>query len=329
MPELALPPFRPHPLLFNGHLQTIFAHCFDAAPPLPATETWTCSLDGDDRLVLHDDAPADWPDGGPVCLLVHGLGGSHASAYLRRIARKLSQRGVRVVRMDLRGCGAGAGLARRPYHGGLSGDVDCALRAAAERAPGSLLLLVGFSLGGNLCLKLLAEYGASPPAYLRAALAVCPPVDLALSVQRLGRVYSRYFARLLWRRVRESRALGPYAPNVALSRAPRNLLAFDEQFTAPAWGFADAADYYARSSSGPRLESITVPTTILAAADDPLVPIAALRAAALSPSTVLELTSCGGHMGFICPRGLVADGRWMDAYVVEWAVRQVRNKSYS
>src|SRR5439155_2971403 len=104
-----------------------------------------------------DSIPSGWSEGGRIILVIHGLGGCHRSAHVQRLARRLIQRQVRVVRMDLRGVGHGVRLARRPYHGGLSADVRAALEAMHGWSPRSPLAVIGLSLGGNLALKMAGE----------------------------------------------------------------------------------------------------------------------------------------------------------------------------
>lgn len=309
--------FIPHPLLANGHLQTLAGLAGTAAPE-QALRRLVALPDGD-RLVLHDDRPADWRTGARVALLVHGLCGSHRSGYLRRIAARLNEAGVRTFRIDLRGCGAGVGLARQPYHSGRSADLAAALAALAEWCPGSPATLIAFSLGANIALKLAGECGDRPPGRLVRVIAICPPVDLAACVVALrrypARFYDRFFSATLVQQVRASPTLGEAAARIFADWAPTRLCDFDDAFTAPLSGFGDAATYYRRCSAAPLLADIRVPTVILAAQDDPIVPCAPLAAAALSPGTTLHLAAHGGHLGFVGPGGR----RWMDERIVAWA----------
>src|SRR5262249_41950604 len=136
--------------------------------------------------------------------------------YLQRLVGKLQGRGVRTFRMDLRGCGAGVGHTKHPYHAGRSEDAAAALDKIAELCPGSPVTLVGFSLGGNIATKLLGEAPSAVPANLERVMAVCPPVDLAESARSLGRgvnrLYDRYFARLVVRQVAAALRVTPDVP---------------------------------------------------------------------------------------------------------------------
>lgn len=321
-----LPSFVPHRLLRNGHLQTLAAFL----PRRERQEENACrhrvGLEDGDQIVLHDDRPPSWPPGGRTALLVHGLAGSHRSAYMVRIAGKLNRAGVRTFRMDLRICGAGLGLARRGYHSGLSSDVAAAAEAVAKLCPDSPTTVIGFSLSGNTTLKLLGECGNQPPGHLDSGLAVCPPVDLLACALCLGRRsnrwYDRHFTRELIRQVELNRQRVPDAPGVQRSRLPRTILEFDQNYTARVWGFGSAENYYHRCSAGSFTGGIQLPTLILTARDDPLIPIETYAALSLSKTTHLHITDHGGHMGFVGSGNGDPDRRWMDWRVVDWVTRQ-------
>jgi len=316
-----IPDFRPHPLLLTGHLQTLAG--LRHKPMKEAARQHRVTLVDGDQIVLHDDCPNEWKSGHRTALMIHGLAGCHASPYMQRIARKLNVCGVRTFRMDLRGCGAGVGLARLPYHSGRSEDAVEALKKIDELCPGSPTTLIGFSLGGNIALKLLGEFPSRLPAHLDRALAVCPPVDLRKCVQSLkqglNRFYDRIFVQLLMDQIQVQLRLLPGAPARELRR-PRGVLEFDESFTAPVCGFGTAANYYERSSSAQFVPDIRVPTLILAAGDDPLIPGQVFDELCLSSAVSLHLARSGGHLGFIGRRNGDPDRRWMDWRVVEWCV---------
>lgn len=322
MPDGLLPPFQPHRLFRGGHLQTL-APLFLAGPRAPESAAQhVVELDDGDRIVLHDDRPDDWKTGDRAALLIHGLAGCHGSAYMRWMAAKLCARGIRSFRMDLRGCGAGVRLARLPYHSGRSDDAAAALRFIAAHCPGSPTALIGFSLGGNITLKLLGELGDSPLATLDRAVAVSPPVDLLTCVRAIGRGanrwYDRYFVTMLLRRIAERRLLVPDMAVVEFGRRPRTLWEFDDQFTAPLCGFGTAQRYYHECSSMHTLPRIRIPTLIVTSRDDPMVPCQPFEAIRLPSSVQLELTDHGGHLGFIARRGLDPDRRWMDWRILDW-----------
>jgi predicted alpha/beta-fold hydrolase len=325
---MVLPPFRPHPLIRGGHAQTVAGVWWPGRLRPYAAAPHQVRLDDGDIVVLHDDKPAAWTAGGPVALLVHGLAGCHLSPYMVRIAEKLNAAGVRSFRLDLRDCGAGQGLARQPYHAGRSDDVLAALRAVTALCADSDISLVGFSLGGNLVLKLLGETPDALPSRLARAMAVNPAIDLAACAQamqaRLARHYDRHLVGLLWRRLqRRSAELGG-APLCDFSRTPRALIEFDELFTARAAGFESAQHYYARSSAAQFLPNIRVPTLVLTAQDDPMVPGHIFQRVNCSLSVTIHVAEGGGHLGYIGRRGVDPDRRWMDWRVVEWVTAAPR-----
>ncbi|MFO0919739.1 MAG: alpha/beta fold hydrolase [Planctomycetaceae bacterium] len=323
-------PFVPPWLFRNGHVQTLAgmyvyapraeARSADAIPP----NLGEVLLSDGDRLVYHEERPADWKPGDRVALLLHGLAGSHASPYMSRIARLLHRKSVRTFRLDWRGCGAGTALARYPYHSGRSEDVAAVIAEINRLCPHSQISVIGFSLGGNVTLKLLGENRGRSVGIDRIdrAVAICPPIDLAGTVHALrnglGPLYDRYFCRACVRDVLRRQKLCPDAvvPDGWLSVRPRTLYEFDDRFTAPVCGFASASDYYARSSANQFLSKITIPTLVIAAQDDPVIPFRQFEIADFSSTTQLRAPRHGGHLGFCTPRGV----GWMDRQVVEWAV---------
>lgn len=323
--------FRPSWIFRNGHVQTL-AGMYVYSPWAGRHNPESCLstsgevvLDDGDRLAYHDDLPAGWKPGDRVALLLHGLSGSHASPYMSRIARLLNQKNVRTVRLDWRGCGAGVALARYTYHSGRSNDLLATIADIGIRCPGSPITVIGFSLGGNVTLKLLGEPRGTAEglAQVDRAIAVCPPIDLSTTVKSLRKglrkLYDRYFCKACIRDVRHRQRLRPDAvvPDGWYAHPPRTLYEFDETFTAPVSGFASAADYYAKSSSNQFLTTIKIPTLVIAAQDDPIVPFGQFEAADYSSTTKLLAPRHGGHMGFCTARGL----GWLDHHIVAWTVR--------
>ena len=323
-----IPPFRPHVLLRGGHAQTLAGVYLPSRRLAYRAARHRVQLDDGDQIVLHDDCPAGWQSTDRSALLIHGLAGCHDSGYMRRIAHKLNARGVRAFRMDLRGCGAGAGLARLPYHSGRSADAAAAINAIARDLPQSPLTLVGFSLGANIALKLLGELGEGPCGNLDSAMAVCPPVDLAACSRQIARpanrMYDRHFVRLLFNQIELERARPRGAATVTFARRPRSLWEFDDKFTAVVCGFGTADNYYRRASSLGLIPRIRIPTLILASRDDPMIPSAALEGAELPAAVQVHLTDRGGHLGFVGRAGVDPDRRWMDWRVVDWITAQPR-----
>jgi predicted alpha/beta-fold hydrolase len=332
---LAFPDFEPHPLIRGGHLQTIIGSYLPWRRTAYSARQHRVSLPDGDQIVLHDDQPnppiASWQSGDPAVLLLHGLGGSHLSSYMQRCAVKLLGRGYRVFRMDLRGYGAGFPLARHPIHAGRSEDAAAALNYLIELFPDSPIHMVGFSMGANITLKLAGELGPLAPGNLASVMAVAPPIDLiecSRNMQRpVNRIYDRTFLKSLLRHIERRKAAVPGALARPLNPPPRRLVEFDNRFTAPLSGFADADDYYTRASSGSLLRHIAVPTLILTAANDPIVPVAPFEKASYSPTTKLHITPCGGHLGFVGRRGIDPDRRWLDWRVIEWIESHARTRN--
>ena len=223
--------------------------------------------------------------------------------------------------MNLRGCGEGGHLARQMYHSGRSGDVLAVVNHLRASAPESPCSLVGFSLGGNIVLKLAGELGPAGREHIDRVIAVCPPVDLAASSRRMstrsGTMYERYFCKLLHAAVRQRHERFPDLPRPQLPRR-FSLREFDNRYTAPQAGFIDAADYYTRSSALPVLGSIAVPCRILFSRDDPLVDVSSLEDANLPANVQLHPTTKGGHLGFLARPWSESGYYWMDSLLVEW-----------
>jgi predicted alpha/beta-fold hydrolase len=316
--------FRPLRFLGNRHVQTVLGFWWRGRlPGLPTRERRVELPDGD-RLVLHESQPAVWQPGEPIALLVHGLGGCHLSGYLMRLAGLLWEQGVRVVRMDLRGCGRGALLARRSYHGGCSEDVRAAAAEIHRWDTAAPLSLIGFSLGGNIVLKLAGEAAERPVPGLECVAAVAPPIDLErcaeLIALRRNRLYELHFLRVLLRQLRQRQR---FLPELRQVRFPRRLTLriFDDLFTAPQHGFADALDYYRRASSLPVISRIGVPALILTARDDPFIAVESFENLKPPGHITLRIVPRGGHLGFLGWDG--AGGvRWAERRVAEWVLQQ-------
>src|SRR5690349_4813908 len=169
--------FRPLPFLRNPHVQTVLGALVPGLDcPLPDRQHIVRLPDGD-AVVLHNNSPPGWKLGDPLVLLVHGLSGSHLSPHIRRLAALFLSHRVRVVRMDLRGAGAGLPLSRRCYHAGRSDDIRAALEEIHTWSPSSPLLLMGLSLGAALVLRMAGEAADRPVRGLTRIAAVAPPID--------------------------------------------------------------------------------------------------------------------------------------------------------
>ena len=339
-PESVVPPFVPSPWLWGGHAQTLASAVLNRRLPEHRAVAREVDLGDGDRIVVHEDLPAAWTPRDPVAILSHGLCDSHRGPLLVRLTAKLTARGVRVFRWDMRACGAGLALARRPYHAGCSDDLRRVVEAVAAWcagdasdgpppiAPITPIALFGVSLSGNVLLKYLGEHAGRIPAAVRLAIAVNPPIDLVSGIRSLesgslNRLYDRRFVSMLLRHIDAWRRVRPDAPRVRPGRRPRSLREFDDRFTAPAVGFPDADAYYRASSAAPLIAGITLPTTIITSRDDPLVPAAMFSADRVHypPAVRLVMTEHGGHVGYIGRRGVDPDRRWLEWRVVDLMAR--------
>jgi predicted alpha/beta-fold hydrolase len=284
---------------------------FVRRPPRLETrvERWVAP-DGDE-LELHRTEPADstTPNGARL-LVLHGLEGTIRSHYLRGTLAAARAQGWRADALIFRTCNGEMTRVRRLYHSGETTDLAFVVDRLVRENPGSPLALVGFSLGGNVLLKWLGERGRALPAEVVAAVAVSVPFDLergARVIERgFSRVYTRHFLRTLRAKARVKLAGHPgLFDSAALERA-RTLFEFDDAVTAPVHGFADARDYYRRSSSIRFLEAIRRPTLLLSAYDDPFLPPDVLddvaRIARSNPFLTVEFPRRGGHVGFVSGR---------------------------
>lgn len=331
--ETDYPEFRGSRILRGGHLQTIVGNFIPAGPEPGKTASHWIETTLGDRLVLHETAPQEVDRPVHDVLMLHGVGGSHASPYMVRVARLLAQSGCRVWRLDMRGCGAGIAAARHHTHAGRVEDLQAvidwhAARMARESADecteSRRLAVVSFSLGANLALKWLAgqERGRHPA--VSRLIAIAPPIDLVSTSKALkkgaGRFYDLYFARTLKRRLIERRWARPDMTDTGVNPVPRTLEKFDAAFTAPLGGFSSVQDYYLKSSSAHDLWRIETPTLIVCDADDPVIPIDCFAGFPLGPGIRVLTTSGGGHMGYLSLRGAKQGLRWIDYRIRDWVL---------
>jgi len=318
--EETIASWRPWPFLRNPHLQTIIAAKL-YWPREPPSVTQYVALPDGDCLALEVSTPVTWQPADPTVVLLHGLCGCHRSPYMQRLAWQLWRRGLRAVRMNMRGCGSGHGLARQAYHSGRSADVLAVLHALQQARASLPAILVGFSLGGNIVLKLAGELGANAAQYLQRVIAVCPPVDLAACACKLeapqNRLYNRHFTRLLQAAVAARHAQFPDLPAICWPSA-LTLYGFDEVYTAPQHGFRDALDYYQQSSAAPLVPSIHIPCHMLFAGDDPMIDGTVFKQVPLPPHIQVVQTPYGGHLGFLGIPGSPWGYRAMDTQVLAW-----------
>ena len=312
--------FRPLPLLRNPHVQTLLGHLWPCPKWSHPVRRHVVRVADGDAVTLYDTAPPGWSPGGPIALIVHGLTGSHRSAQVQRLATYLLPQGWRVVRMDLRGAKPSIELSRGTYHAGRSDDIRAAVETVHAWSPTSPITAVGFSLGGNLVLKLGGEAADRPVPGLTRIGALAPPIDLescaALIARPPNRLYDSYFVREL---IQEAHLRQHHFPDLPPLRFPRRMTIrlFDDLYTAPRCGFADALDYYRQASAYRLVPRIQLPTFILTARDDPFIAVEPFEELRPPANVALRIVPHGGHLGFLGWDG--AGGyRWAERRIAEW-----------
>lgn len=270
------------------------------------------------QVLVEENRPEGVPRG--EVLLVHGLEGSSQSGYMVSMALALAEAGFVAHRVNMRSCGGTEHLTPTLYHSGLTVDLRTLLEAfrAQRRGP---LFLVGYSLGGNVVLKLAGELDERAKGLIAGVCAVSTPIDLHACVRAIGKrsnwLYEQRFVKRLCERYRRRHAGAPGQFPLDGIGQVRTIYQFDDRFTAKAFGFGDAANYYRTQSSLGFLASIRVPTLLVQAKDDPMVPFEIFMGDEVrsNPNLTLVATGHGGHLGFISrdlPRF------WADEVLTEW-----------
>ena len=316
--------FRPARGAAGPQRQTLLAHLIRRPRPPPLRRERVDTHDGDFLDLDWLDAPREVPH----VLVLHGLEGSPRSGYVRATLNEIARRGWGAVAMAWRGCSGEPNRALRSYCSGETEDPRFVCRRIREAGVRGPLFAIGYSLGANALLKLLAETEREAP--VDAAVAVSTPFDLDACARALdapwgsGALYRRVFLRTLrtkaLRKLREHPACG-LSPGAV--RSARTLRAFDDAFSAPSNGYLDAADYYARAASGPLLDRIRRPVLCINAEDDPMIPVETLPASISNPLVQLLRTEHGGHVGFLAG-SLLRPRFWAEAQAVEFLSQRAR-----
>ncbi len=315
-------PFQPAAGLSSPHLQTILPSLLGRGGIEPPSSHFFISLEDGDMLCSKMSIPPHWKPHQKTIVLLPGLGGSDASDYIVRISRKFYERGYRILRLNLRGSVSGVEFAQRPYHGGTSQDILQVVQTLKRQTPQSPILLIGFSLGGNIILKLLGELGEQASSLIEMAIAICTPIDLKQTMDLLSiginRLYHRYYVRKLQQIA--SRWIGKHSI--------RSLLDFDNLVTAHYWGYRDAFDYYQQCSSKFFLPDIRGSCHLIFSADDPFVDYRAALQYPLSSAVNIWLSQQGGHMGFWGWSGRQHGYNWLDAFLIKLVHDQDLSKEH-
>lgn len=306
------PPFHPRRWLSNGHLQTIAGNFLPRPGNLPAPDSELVEVSpprghqiGTQVLCECHWQPPAQRSAAPTVIVLHGLEGSSRSQYVVGNAVKLWRAGCNVVRMNMRNCGGTEKLTPTLYHSGMSGDVLAVMRHFVKKHRLESISLIGYSMGGNIVLKLAGDLGAEAPAYLRAVVGVSPAVDLAASADALhepaNRIYERRFLRALLKRFRRKAFLFPRAFDPSRTDSISSLREYDGRVTALYSGFRDADDYYFRAAAARVLDCIRVPALIIHACDDPFIRLTPDTRAIIAKNLYITLleTEHGGHCAFV------------------------------
>jgi len=321
-PGLHDDPFRARAPWLNGDLQTIrnflVVEGLGRGLKPPSSRRVELPLnDGTGDTLLAD--LAENTDGRGLVVLVHGLSGCAASAYMKSSAAAFHVAGYSTLRLNLRGAGPSAGLCADCYHSGRTEDLANALRSLENSEAGIFrhgLYFVGFSLGGNMLLKFLAKHGGAFP--ITAAATVCAPIDLAQASRWFDRPRNRIYQRRLLDWMRRDTVRLPLTAEVHDAvLAADTVYQFDQVFTAPRFGFHDAADYYDKCSAKRFLDRIEIPSLLVEAQDDPWVPSASYDAVDWHALPILHRLSAdgGGHVGFHGQRSRIP---WHDRKIIEF-----------
>jgi len=308
--------------LRGGHRQTLASFFLPRRLSVPPAEKRLIEVEPGVQVLCHCHWQTDRENALTV-IIVHGLEGSSESQYMLGIAAKGMAAGMNVVRMNQRNCGGTDALSPTLYHSGRSQDIAAVAKNLQLQDRISRFALAGFSMGGNLVLKLAGEWGKGGPPQFRAVAAVCPSMNLAASADALhipaNRLYEYYFMWQLRRRLRAKARFFPRVFDTSRMRGVTSLRDFDDKVTAHYCGFEGASDYYERSAAANVVDRIAVPTLILHAANDPFIRILpeTRRKILSNPHITFVETEDGGHCSFLAqPDG--DDGRWAERQVVEF-----------
>jgi predicted alpha/beta-fold hydrolase len=319
--------FVPLPRWKGGHWMTLYAWGKPRSfPRLPPAQPRYFSVAPGTRVLAHCHWQAE-PQKHPTLIALHGLESSSDAHYVRGLADKAFAAGFNAVRLNQRNCGGTERLSDSLYHSGLTSDPLAVMRELIEIDRLPAFAMAGYSLGGNLTLKLAGDFGDQPTPQLRAVCAVSPTMDLAVCVDALeekrNAIYQWHFVRNLKRRMRRKAKACPGRWPLEPLAAIRSIREFDDAYTAPLHGFQDAADYYHRASAMRVIDKIGIPTLIITAADDPFVPPGPFkeRAVARNRHITLRITEHGGHCGFVEEARDGYDGYWAELQIIEFLKR--------
>ena len=324
-------PFMPRRPFLGGHAQTIAGNFLPRRNELPSPAERLIRVEPEVQVLCHCHWQPDRADA-TTLIIVHGLEGSSDSQYVIGTGSKAWRAGMNVVRMNMRNCGGTETLGPTLYNSAMSADVGVVAETLVREEGLQRVAFAGFSMGGNLVLKLLGEWGTQAPVQIQAGIGVSPAMDLAASADALhnrgNRIYEWRFLRGLQQRIKRKAALYPGRYDTHYLRDVRSLRQFDDQVTARYCGFRDAQDYYTRAASAQVLDRIAIPTLVLHAEDDPFIRVLPDTRHKLTqnPHITYLQTANGGHCAFLAePNGY--DGRWAERQAIAFVQRVERGES--
>lgn len=316
--------FLPHPLLKGAHRMTLTPRWWPRPGLLKnvPTEERMFEVEPGSRILTkcHWQSP---PHKYSTILLVHGLEGCTESHYMRGIAHKAWHAGFNVVRMNQRNCGGTEHLTPTLYNGGMSRDLRAVVSELATHDRVSKIWAVGYSMGGNLALKMAGEVDHNLPA-LQGVVAVCPNIHPAKCVEALQKpenwIYYKYFLWNLKDRLQRKAQIFPNKWDLSQLKRVRTLREFDDAFTSKDDGYKDAFDYYERSGSRHVLENIDLPTLVITAQDDPFIPYHIFEESAIRKNPAIHFIAprYGGHCGFLQKPQLHEDHFWAENRILDF-----------
>jgi predicted alpha/beta-fold hydrolase len=322
--------FEPRATLRNGHWMTLYSWGNPRYfPSLPAATRRYFEVARDARVA----ADCHWqarPWERPTLLALHGLNGSSDAHYMKGLAAKALARGMNVVRLNQRNCGDTEHLSAGLFHSGLTADAAHVVHELTTVDGLPAIAVAGYSLGGNLALKLAGEYGAHPPKTVVAVAAVSPIIEIGECTRALERrenvLYQWNFVKDLKRRMRRKAQCQPGQFDLSALDSVKTVRGFDDTYTAPHFGFRNAEDYYYRASSMRDIDRIRLPTLIITAEDDPFVPSQPFHDPKVTgnPQIDLRLSAHGGHCGFVGPASDEGDSYWAEHQIVEFVARSLK-----
>lgn len=306
--------YRPNFLLRNGHFNTIYPTLFRKQDQPNYTRKKISTWDDD---FLHIDMLAAGHN--RIAILCHGLEGSSSSQYIISTGKLLNTHGWDIAALNYRGCSGVINDKLHMYHSGSTSDLQVVIDSVIDDY--DELILIGFSLGGNICLKYTGENASAIDVKISRTIAVSVPVDLKAGSVNIGKrsnkIYERNFLKTLTQKAIEKHKQYPDAIDLSYLKGMKKLYDFDDRYTGPIHGFLNAEDYYAKCSSKQFLHDIKIPSLIVNALDDPFLPEECYPYKEIESNKHLQMLTpkYGGHVGFVQPR---QEYYWIEETILHW-----------